>query len=104
MQLLNEEDTLHTYKLRARILKNGKAIQKYTLQENCYMMMGDNRDNSSDGRYWGYLSRKNVKAKAFIIYFSLEDIQGKISLNLFTWLRLPFSIRWIRIGKIIHGV
>jgi len=35
-------------------------------------MMGDNRDNSQDSRYWGFLPRENVKGKALVIYWSYE--------------------------------
>jgi signal peptidase I len=38
-----------------------------------YFMMGDNRDNSEDSRYWGFMPRSYVKGKALFIYFSLGD-------------------------------
>jgi signal peptidase I len=38
-----------------------------------YFMMGDNRDNSEDSRYWGFLPRELVKGKAFVIYWSYES-------------------------------
>jgi signal peptidase I len=37
-----------------------------------YFMMGDNRDNSQDSRYWGFLPRELVKGKALVIYWSYE--------------------------------
>ncbi|MEP6571053.1 MAG: signal peptidase I [Gemmatimonadota bacterium] len=55
-----------------------------------FFMMGDNRDNSYDGRYWGFLPRLNVRGTPLIVYFSYEA--G-------SWRPLPFftAVRWARI-------
>jgi signal peptidase I len=44
-----------------------------TVPPNQYFAMGDNRDNSQDSRYWGFLPRDYVKGKALIIYWSFES-------------------------------
>ena len=44
-----------------------------TVPEHQYFMMGDNRDNSQDSRYWGFLPESYVKGRALFIYFSFDQ-------------------------------
>jgi signal peptidase I len=55
-----------------------------------FFMMGDNRDSSYDGRYWGFLPRKNVRGKPLVVYFSYDPS---------SWRALPFltAVRWNRL-------
>lgn len=60
--------------------------------EGSLFVMGDNRDNSQDSRFWGFVKINKVKGKAFIIYFSW-DRYAQTLLN---------KIRWTRLWKLIH--
>ncbi|GAL85447.1 signal peptidase I [Sporocytophaga myxococcoides] len=52
------------------LLVNGGPIVSYEFKENYFFMMGDNRHNSLDSRYWGLLPEKLVKGKAMYLYWS----------------------------------
>ena len=65
-----------------------------TVPEDHYFMMGDNRDNSEDSRWWGFLPRSYVKGKALFVYFSFG--QGPPGLG-----SLLTNIRW---GRILHQI
>lgn len=52
---------------------NGVETNQYTIQKDYYFMMGDNRDDSEDSRYWGFVPDDHVIGKAGIIYFSWDS-------------------------------
>lgn len=51
---------------------NGEETNRYTIQMDYYYMMGDNRDDSEDSRYWGFVPDNHIIGKAGIIYFSWD--------------------------------
>jgi signal peptidase I len=60
-----------------------------TVPADNYFMMGDNRDNSQDSRYWGFMPRDYVKGKALFVYFSFGEGGGLANIR---WLRLLHQI------------
>ena len=88
--------------IRRRLLVDGKPIDRYVVKTPLFFMMGDNRDNSADSRYWGFVNLRSVRAKAAVIYFSFDNDDQAFALGKpWTWWRIPFKIRWSRIGKVI---
>jgi signal peptidase I len=73
------------------IYQNGKPLTSYKIKQNYYMMMGDNRHNSEDSRFWGFVPADHVVGKAVLIWLSIDP-------NADFW----HKVRWSRLFNIIH--
>jgi signal peptidase I len=71
---------------------NRDFMAPYVVPSGHLFMMGDNRDNSHDSRFWGALPIRLVKGKALFIYFSLDTERGFF----------PPHVRLRRFGRVIH--
>ena len=52
---------------------DGQQVDRYTFSQDYYFAMGDNRDNSEDSRFWGFVPMSHVVGKALLIYFSWDN-------------------------------
>ncbi|HEX4565469.1 MAG TPA: signal peptidase I, partial [Vicinamibacterales bacterium] len=62
---------------------------------NMYLVLGDNRDNSADSRYWGFVDASAIKGRPLVVYFSYD----RGTRDALPWLT---DIRWSRLGSLIH--
>ncbi len=69
---------------------DGKNVEKYTFKQDYYFMMGDNRHNSLDSRYWGFVPEDHITGKALFIWMSLDQEAN-----------LLHKVRWNRIFTMI---
>ena len=77
-----------------KIFINGRATTSYTFKMDYYWMMGDNRDNSADSRFWGFVPEDHIVGKPLFIWLSLDDDYG--------W--GDGHVRWNRIFKRVWDI
>jgi len=72
----------------------GEVFGPVQVPAGSYFVMGDNRNNSQDSRYWGFVKKEKLKGQAFIIYWSWDSERD----DKLVWER----VRWGRLGHLIY--
>jgi signal peptidase I len=93
------ERPIHAYEGNALEVKDGKIFNgeettHYTFKMDYYWMMGDNRHNSADSRFWGFVPEDHIVGKPIFIWLSLDQDRG--------W--FDGKIRWSRLFKFVDSI
>ncbi|MBQ2950438.1 MAG: signal peptidase I [Prevotella sp.] len=76
-----------------KIIINGKEAKSYTFKMDYYWMMGDNRHNSADSRYWGFVPEDHIVGKPIFIWWSSDPDRGGFA-----------GIRWSRLFSFVDNI
>lgn len=76
-----------------RIIINGEETTEYTFRMDYYWMQGDNRHNSADSRYWGFVPEDHIVGKPLVIWWSVDPDRGGLS-----------GIRWNRLFRLVDNI
>ncbi len=76
-----------------QIYINGRMAKEYTFKMDYYWMMGDNRHNSADSRYWGFVPEDHIVGKPIFVWWSSDPDRKGFG-----------GVRWSRIGKLVDNI
>jgi len=88
----------HTAERRdGKILIDGKEADRYVVERDYVFGMGDNRDNSLDSRFWGFIPQESVVGTPLVTYWSWDP-----DISLLNIVNKLGSVRWSRIGRLVE--
>ncbi|HCM32931.1 signal peptidase I [Chryseobacterium sp.] len=93
--IISEYEHNSLEKKNGKILINGKEANQYTIQQDYYMMVGDNRDASLDARFFGFVPEENIVGKPMFTWMSVQGVFPDAS----STYQAPKKIRWERMFK-----
>ncbi len=91
---INDYEKADIVRSNGAFTMGGKAVTEYTFKMNYYFMMGDNRINSLDSRFWGFVPEDHIVGKAWFIWLSLDKYK--------TW--MEGKIRWNRSFTVVSNM
>jgi signal peptidase I len=80
----------------AKVIIDGKEQSRYTVQRDYAFGMGDNRDNSLDSRFWGFIPKESIVGTPLIVYWSWDP-----DWSLFDFAGKTATVRWNRFGTLV---
>ena len=89
-----------------KLVVDGQLI----VPEGHYFVMGDNRDDSEDSRYWGFVPQENIIGRPLVIYWSVRDwdknrsasVMGRLSHMAYAVTHIFQITRWNRTLRLVH--
>lgn len=93
-----------------RMLQGRDEFGPVTLPADQFFMMGDNRDDSNDSRFWGFAPRESLIGKPLFVYWSYEDDPYSAEMTVTEWVSHSVSVaahfvtrtRWLRTGTVLR--
>ena len=96
--MINRELERKTVSTEGSVITIGdRPVTSYTIRKDYYFVLGDNREDSMDSRYWGFIPSDVILGKALMVYWSWDPF-----ISIFNFNELYKSIKWDRILKTIH--